>query len=538
MWNSGNFAKLINSVREVSFPPIISALYRNATEHWCGPVHTKTFDVLRTLMEADEHLFSESSAKHRRDSEEEGNKEALRLRKWAALQDLFEKKTKDREAAAARAQKKPAKRSTISKANAKRRESIPFQKRRLDLQRLEGANYGVSVGSETLDVDLQVLVLNKRGEIISVVSSFNFTALNAAIVHTAGMPTSKPQKRNGTLGRAAGLWITLPRLPAAVRHLFFLAVATDGYSSRRSAAAHVQGCVVRVVNGDDGAEIMEVPVELDSSGISIVASIEMDDERDWNLSRVAMMIPLKSEASARTATHYTDVLDSIGSLMREKLPSATRPQRVCLGLETGAAADYLQGLAPRNVFIGAGWDFKDRGNSEELGLAIDVSAALFGAGGKELAVVCAENPEELGVRHSGSGLLSAGVAMVLDNIAEQVSQIYLVAHVSTPGVTYEIVQNPTCRIIDDKGACMLHYSIKEHSWQSGLILGRLYVESARRRWSFQAIGRYCGGSTCKDEETAKELQSLLRKSVWELQRQTDNMKPVASTSSGRLMASI
>jgi serine/threonine-protein phosphatase 2A regulatory subunit B' len=79
LWDVASFVKLINANREFTFPPIISALYRNATQHWYGPVHGRTFDVLKAFMEADEALFSESSAKHRRSSEEGDDKDQRRF---------------------------------------------------------------------------------------------------------------------------------------------------------------------------------------------------------------------------------------------------------------------------------------------------------------------------------------------------------------------------------------------------------------------------------------------------------------------------
>merc|ERR1719247_2831565 len=99
-------------------------------------------------------------------------------------------------------------------------------------------------------------------------------------------------------------------------------------------------------------------------------------------------------------------------------------------------------------------------------------------------------------------------------------------------MTWEMLQNSSCRIIDHNGVSVMQFAMSECLRKPGLILGRLSLESGRRKWCFQAIGRFCGGHAWKDEETVKELRAISQKSLMDFQRQLDNAKPVAPTSSG------
>lgn len=92
LWNNDYIVKLINQNRQVLFPIIIGALYKNSKQHWNSAVHGLTFNVLKLLMEADPQLFDECSAKHRTDEESEEQLEMQRKQRWDYLQELYDKK--------------------------------------------------------------------------------------------------------------------------------------------------------------------------------------------------------------------------------------------------------------------------------------------------------------------------------------------------------------------------------------------------------------------------------------------------------------
>lgn len=337
----------------------------------------------------------------------------------------------------------------------------------------------------------------------------------------------------GVFRAGAAIWITLSRLPPNVKHVFFLLVTVDSVAARREP---LRGCMVRLINGASRESTTSFASDADPSGVAILATIERPTpDGKWSFARLPAH--KGAEVFGRSGAHYADVLDTVNNLIREAIINVTKPQRVSLVLERGSVADLLHGLAPKGIFFGAGWDFSNRGYADET-LAVDVAAVFFGSGGKELGVVCAENPSEFGVRHSGSGMLSAGVAFSFDTISKEVSQIFLVAHVSTPRMTCEMLQNPSCRIIDQNGVGILQFTMGECFDKPGIILGRISLELGRRKWCFQAIGHYCGGHSWRDKETLSELHTMFHKSLTEFQHQLDDAEPVALTSSGRMLASI
>merc|ERR1719359_892804 len=90
LWNNDYIVQLINQNRQVLFPIVIGALYKNSKSHWNSAVHGLTFNVLKLLMEADPALFDECSAKHRTASEREEVTDEERAKKWEKLHKYFE----------------------------------------------------------------------------------------------------------------------------------------------------------------------------------------------------------------------------------------------------------------------------------------------------------------------------------------------------------------------------------------------------------------------------------------------------------------
>merc|ERR1719230_722766 len=90
LWNNDYIVKMINQNRQVLFPIVIGALYKNSKSHWNSAVHGLTFNVLKLLMEADPALFDECSAKHRTESEKQEEIGEARQSKWDRLQAFFD----------------------------------------------------------------------------------------------------------------------------------------------------------------------------------------------------------------------------------------------------------------------------------------------------------------------------------------------------------------------------------------------------------------------------------------------------------------
>nr|CEL70647.1 TPA: GE25516, related [Neospora caninum Liverpool] len=85
LWNNEHIVKLINQNRQVIFPIVIAALFKNSQYHWNSTVHTLTYNVSKLLAEADAALFDECSNKHIAEEEKRKQQEEERSRRWEEL---------------------------------------------------------------------------------------------------------------------------------------------------------------------------------------------------------------------------------------------------------------------------------------------------------------------------------------------------------------------------------------------------------------------------------------------------------------------
>lgn len=86
MWNNEYFVKMINQNKQVLFPIIISALYKNSKEHWNNTVNALSYNVSKALSEADCELFDACSAKVTAEEDKRKQGEMERTKRWAELQ--------------------------------------------------------------------------------------------------------------------------------------------------------------------------------------------------------------------------------------------------------------------------------------------------------------------------------------------------------------------------------------------------------------------------------------------------------------------
>lgn len=533
LWNNSTFVKLIYDSREVLFPTIISALYKNSTQHWYGPVHGRTFEVLKLMMEADEQLFDESSAKHRKKGEEEEYREVVRAKRWQVLNTLFEKKEKERALAAPK--KKAIAAKSEAKAKAKRaavEEAAKSTLTRREAMPLKEANYGVAISNESPKdaLELQALVVDTQGKIISLITMDNFMAMKAAIVHVNNGYIGRRQptpiataegEESSTPSYRSIIWVTLSRLPPHVKTLVFVAIACEGNLRDVGGQVHILEEGVCSTN-----DITSFKLEA-SSAIGVLAVIERTSPEAWRMAKIVTTV--KS-----TGRNYWDILEpNLGTVIREAIPEAVKPQKVSFSLEKCALTYIPSPLAPKGAFIGVGWDFSPNAPDQ---LVVDVAAVLFNVNGQDLGAVCSDHPEDRGIRHSGSGIVSAGVAVNIDAIPSEVAQIFIIANVAALGMNYEQIQNPCCRMIDHAGAEVVRYLHQETGRKPGLILSRLCREIDDRKWTFQAIGTFCSGHTWK--ESLKDVRPLFLAGARELQQRPENSAPAVPTRSGRLMVSL
>jgi len=87
-WNNDYIVKLFNQNRQVLFPPLLHALYKNSKLHWNSAVQGLSCNVLKLMMEADADLFEACSAEHAKKDEDEERARVQRASKWKVLEDL------------------------------------------------------------------------------------------------------------------------------------------------------------------------------------------------------------------------------------------------------------------------------------------------------------------------------------------------------------------------------------------------------------------------------------------------------------------
>lgn len=210
-----------------------------------------------------------------------------------------------------------------------------------------------------------------------------------------------------------------------------------------------------------------------------------------------------------------DAGEMLNKVVKEVLPSIPKKQRAqasFVAMSKGSVADcpvfHTAKGTPARVFVGVGWDFFDDKTSK-----IDVALVFFSMDGHHISTVSKDGETIKGAFHTGHGALSAGVFVEFDLLPIEVSVAFLVAHVSTEGSDYSTVQQPHCTVIDAQGREILRYFMPEDkrkpSGQTGLIMARMFWNQFHERWSFQALGNYCGGSSWSDSlEDMKALVTI------------------------------
>merc|ERR1712139_535370 len=91
-----------------------------------------------------------------------------------------------------------------------------------------------------------------------------------------------------------------------------------------------------------------------------------------------------------------------------------------------------------------------------------------------------------------------GIIVNLDQIGQDIQQVFFVVNIYTPHRTFTQVAEPFCRVVDNaSGAELCQYALRDAGGESGLIIARIARE-AGGRWGFHALGLPCRGRTYKD----------------------------------------
>eukprot|EP00930_Biecheleria_cincta_P028463 TRINITY_DN19869_c0_g1_i1.p1 TRINITY_DN19869_c0_g1~~TRINITY_DN19869_c0_g1_i1.p1 ORF type:complete len:395 (-),score=70.30 TRINITY_DN19869_c0_g1_i1:65-1249(-) len=349
----------------------------------------------------------------------------------------------------------------------------------MDLRMLR-YGFGVSwdtIGTRTVDIDLQCVVVDNAGTIIDCAYYNNLKAVRA-ITHSG-------DERVGLQGRIAEMvWANLQRMPSNVALLVFVVAAYSGGSLQDVANGRLH-----VVEEKESNEVALFEMERSAASVDIVAAMFRHGV-GWKMRLI--------DLPAENGKHFMDILPLLGQVIRDFIPSAPPRQKVAFAMEKGGVLDLPAGLA--RITVGLGWDV-DEGECD-----IDVSAVLMDGNGQELEAVFFGRleSEEHGIRHSGDNLTGEGegddeqIVVNLERIGSQVQQVVFCVNIYTPGRTFSQVAHPYCRVVDNaSGSELCRYMLRDAGSQKGLIIARISRELGSR-WGFHALGLPGCGTMYKD----------------------------------------
>eukprot|EP00930_Biecheleria_cincta_P083276 TRINITY_DN72882_c0_g1_i1.p1 TRINITY_DN72882_c0_g1~~TRINITY_DN72882_c0_g1_i1.p1 ORF type:complete len:428 (+),score=103.16 TRINITY_DN72882_c0_g1_i1:123-1406(+) len=354
----------------------------------------------------------------------------------------------------------------------------------------------------TIDLDLQAVVVDNKGAIIDAVYYNNLKALKS-ITHSGDEQT----------GDKAGLdeviWVSLQKLPEHVRLVIFVVAAFSGGSLRE-----VSNGALHVLEEKLDNEVARYGLEQTDAAVDAVAMLRRTDEGAWCLRII--------EEPAREGRHFIDILEPVlGNVIRAEIPGAPRRMKVAFAMEKGSVVDLPETNAIGRIATGLGWDVSPSAGGD---VDLDVSAVIFSGDCRPLGAVFFGQTEGFGLQHSGDNLTGEGdgddevIQADLMHVPAEAQQIFFVVNIYTNGVTFDNVSNAYCRIMDASGDEMARYVLREGRGERGLIIARLFREpgiGSGGRWGFQALGKFCRGQTWKD--SVPEMDKLARMTAQQLQ---------------------
>eukprot|EP00927_Polykrikos_kofoidii_P086450 TRINITY_DN9691_c0_g1_i1.p1 TRINITY_DN9691_c0_g1~~TRINITY_DN9691_c0_g1_i1.p1 ORF type:complete len:479 (-),score=54.45 TRINITY_DN9691_c0_g1_i1:102-1538(-) len=406
----------------------------------------------------------------------------------------------------------PTPRSSQGEAAPSPPKSTVRELRRGDALLLPDARYGISITwdcvGEGVDLDLQAVVVNHKGEIIDAVYHNNPIVLRASVMHSGDDTTGETDTCDETI------WVDLPRLPEHVRMVIFVVGAYSGHMSDA-----VNG-TIHVMHDSKGSEVAQFVLMRTKSDVGVVAMLDrrqserahtvnrpFKKDENWRLS--------KQESFAKTGRHFMDIIEpTIGDLIRRAIPNAPKAQRGAFTMEKGSVLRLPAAVAAKRVFISLVWDLHAQSRSNDKA-CLHVSAVFFDADGRDLGAIDEENEDEvLGVRHSGSGLTGSGIAASLESVPAKVEQIFLVGNAPPWTQNLQWIANLSCRVADLSGAELASYDLDIEPGQTGLMVARLFREPGDASWGFQIIGSACVGQGWV--ESLADLKRVFEKAPREL----------------------
>lgn len=495
LWQNEDLVKLFNQHRRNVFPPVIRALYKNQKQHWSPSVGTKTADTLKQIMEVDRDIFDTVTADIRRTNAQEAQRDAVRTRKWAHLERLFQKKG-GQEGVRRHSLAILAKQHEHTVKTLGSKGSQPLVKGRYGLGITWDRDAATQVSPSPV---LQAVCIDDSGTIVDAVYDSRPQALNGAVVHSGG-PKSVGNTEYGSI-----IWVTMSSIKEKIQVIYFVVACPV-----RGHLKDVPGGKLHVIEEEGARDVAAFALDADMSSMGIVASVKRSSVATWSMNRL--------EEFTKNGRHFMDAAEPLlGNLIRTSIPDAPKGarQKVQVPMMRGSIACMPLGSHVKWIFLGVGWDLAP--SVSGTGVGMEVSAVFFDEGGVEIGAAGPLQTSNLGAKYTGRSMLGAAFGIDWECVPKEVSQIFIVGNVKQEGHSFALVQSPTCRVLDRMGAELARFKLPSAGEQCGFIWARLFREKTTRRWCLQEIGAPCDGQTHK--ESLEELKELFNKSPKQFQEQ-------------------
>jgi len=325
----------------------------------------------------------------------------------------------------------------------------------------------------------------------------NMKALGGGLTHSG----------DETTGEKAGLdeaiWVNFQRLPADTKVIVIVVACYKGGHLR-----DLQNGKLHMLENDPDNDVAQWSCERSEEEVDVLGLLHKHEDGSWWYRQI--------DLPAADGQHFIDILEpTIGTCVRSIIPSAPKRLKACFAMDKGSLVDLPKTDEIKRVRIGLGWD---TGNSK---VDLDVSAVLLTRDTEEHATVFFGNLTAPGIQHSGDNLTGKGegddevIDVSLGEVEEAVQQVIFVVNIYTKGKSFSLVQRPYSRVCTEQGEELARYQLSEAGSDSGLLVARLLRAPDGMRWSFQAVGRPCGGCTYKD--SMRWVREVAAKKPTELQ---------------------
>jgi len=353
---------------------------------------------------------------------------------------------------------------------------------------MTGRRYGVAITwdpvdfSKPVDLDLQAIIIDRRGYIVDAVYYNNLVALNGAVSHSGDEVTGQASDFDEMV------WAVFAKLPDQVKMLLFV-VAACGDSALRDAA----NATVHVVQEFHGHTVLRFPCEKSRADVDVIVMMEKDNDGKWWLYQV--------EEPAEHGEHFLDILEpTVGDIIRRRIDNAPKLQRVTFQMKKGAAVDLPKNALKRlNFSVMATIKAKVR---KEIDL--DISAVFADKEGNSLGACWHNNLEMWGFQHSGDRDSDEDINVDLMQVPLKVHQVYIIVDLVAPNykeVSFKDITYASCMASDQNCKTLASFTLESEKDDCnnlpGLILCKL-VRNSSKRWELEAVGTFVPGPSWKE----------------------------------------